>query len=173
MTSTDIVSYNDHASVVAKLRSLAENADKLDPNEVSIQIAMKLASAETVADLLDMADSGATGGRDIVGRPFIVTDRVRWQASSIKSDGPTFEHFAIVPVRLLDTDTEDVITCGGMNVVIALLKLEDFGAIPGEDWIFQFISKDTASGFDTLKIGDGSALPGAQAFVKARAKAAK
>lgn len=164
---TDIQKYKSDEEIVARIGTLITSAEKLDPAVVTMQIARKIASAETIADVLFFAEGGATGGRDIVDRPFVMTERLRWQKSTITNDAAPFEAFVIMTCKMLDDGSEEVVTSGGTQVIMQSLVLTDLGAVPG-DTIYKFVSKPTASGFDTLYLGDGSALPSAQAWQKAQ-----
>lgn len=165
--STTLAKYDTDDKIVARVNQLITSAEKLDPAVVTMQIARKIAQAETIADVLQFAEGGATGGREIVDRPFIMTDSLRWQKSTIVNDAAPFEAFVIMTCKMLDDDSEEVVTSGGTQVIMQALVLTDLGGVPG-DTIYRFVSKPTASGYDTLYLGDGSALPAAQAWLKRR-----
>lgn len=116
----DLLSEAGMSEYVADMKA----TDDESPEAIQVEIARRILSADSVD-----AVWGATRvltARDVLNQP-IVVERVRWITSAHKAGAPKF---AIIEGKRLHGDEPITVSCGAMNVVLTLYKLQKFGALP-------------------------------------------
>jgi len=95
-----------------------------DSTDIQIEIAMRILEAETLEDALRPLSTES--GKEYVNRPFTVLD-VRWRRSSLP--GGKTQRYALI--EGVDAKGEKVtITSGAIQVMVALLKIQNLDALP-------------------------------------------
>lgn len=110
--------------VVAEFLHDMETRDKATPDDVMVEIANRILSAESV-DELWQADK-IVGLQDLLAFPIRV-DKVRFADSRYAEGLPTF---CIIEGVTPTTGDPFVATCGAAKVVLMLYKLDKLGALP-------------------------------------------
>lgn len=113
-----------------------ENAD-----EITLQIALRIVNAATAQDVL--APQEVLHGDEYVGKPFVVRD-VSWRRSRVA--GAAAGRYAFMDI--VDANGEpQVMTCGSVQVVLQLGKLQAMDALPCKVVICTTDAPTAAGGF--------------------------
>lgn len=111
-----------------------------DPEESARAILARILMSETADDVLKSRD--VTHAQDILGEA-IQVDSVTWQRSDHQQASSCY---VVMHGKSLNDDRSMVITCGGRNVMMQLLKLDMIGAFPVKVRI-EKSRKATANGY--------------------------
>jgi hypothetical protein len=120
----------------------------LDPEAATVAIASRILTAESEDDVLGEG-AGALSAEDLNGASFLLRDAVFRKGSY-----GDYSVFVVLTVRMASTHKEEVITCGGENVLAQVKRLKDLGKIPS-DTLMRFETKQTAGGFPVLWLRKG------------------
>lgn len=117
-----------------------------DPEAMSLAIAKRIAEADSWEETFQ--PQTLSSWRDAaMGVPVLIKD-VHLNRSSFDGQGPSV--YAVVTISFPDSQGEmhdEMVTCGGRNVLVQLLNHIRFGKT---DRLVRLTSKDTASGYDVL-----------------------
>lgn len=128
--------------------ALTEDVEVTSASEVAVQIANRILQAESIDDVLGMADSAGTGARDIVGRPFTIMALPVWRkAKEAYKEGSGF--FVVLQLGMKDTNEVIPVTTGAANVLAQLYTMQTKGMLPN-DIVMQFTEKSANSGNEVL-----------------------
>ena len=121
---------------------LASQVD--DPTEVQRQIVARILAAESADDVL--SSQSTTAATDLVGVPLQVAN-VRWMQSRVKD--AAIPVFALIDAVRGDDGSKVLVTCGAIQVMAQLVKLQKLGAFPID---LKIVQKDTptAAGYYPL-----------------------
>lgn len=140
MTS-EIVQRND-ARVVAFLAA-GKDAANVDPERAQLDIVRRILASDSVEDVLVQQE--ATHARDVLGDVLQIVG-IRRQESSVGESGPDF-------YMLLDCVTEEgepfAVTCGSINVMAQLHRLEELDAFPLTARIIE-VGRPTKNGYKPM-----------------------
>lgn len=107
------------------------------PEAIQAEIARRILSAPDI-DAVWRATKVLTA-KDVLNAPILV-ERVRWVTSAHEGGAPKF---AIIEGKRVYGDEPVTISCGALNVVLTLYKLQKFNGLPAKVMIAQ---KPSASG---------------------------
>lgn len=142
--STDLVTL-DEAAVEAALRGeLAQDAQIAiaDPIEVAQDIVRRILEAGDPEQVF--SGGRAVGGREALGRPFILHG-VRWHRSAYAAEGG-LPIFAVLDATFVDTGERVAITTGAVNVMAQVFALARLDALPVQVKIEES-DRPTAAGY--------------------------
>lgn len=111
------------AAISQYLQDMREVDDE-SPEAVQTEIARRILTATTPEAVF-----GATkvlGAKEMLNQPFVV-ERVRWITSAHEGGPPKF---AIIDGHRVHGDEPITLSCGAMNVVLTLYKLQSMNALP-------------------------------------------
>jgi hypothetical protein len=161
MAKTEVVeSFGDMES---KFLALVTDPEVTDPSAISRQIVERILGAGTVDEILGMGDSAGLNAEAVGERSFYTTEPPVWLRSSKGKPGETLGVFAVLRVRFVDDKTENVVTCGGQNVLGQLYALQAKGALDRDFGPVRFTTKPTAAGYEVLWLTKGDEAPKAKA----------
>lgn len=110
---------------------LATDMLKTDDDAME-RIGQDIMGAESVDDVL--GGSGAIGAEDILDIPLTFRGFILRPAHD---DYPDQDAFAVIDATDETTKQDHVITCGGFNVLNALIRLDQLGGFPVEHVMFR------------------------------------
>lgn len=120
--SNEVVSASDQR--VLDFMSAGKSSAVVDPQQAQLDIVRRILSSESVDDVLKQQE--AIHASSVLGRPLRIVG-IRFQESDFTEAGPDF-------YMLVDCVTDDgepySITCGAVNVMAQLWKLDQLGAFP-------------------------------------------
>jgi len=109
---------------LAAFLAAGQSSAVVDPQQATLDIVSRILRSDSVEDVLKRQE--AIHARDVLGEPLHVVG-IRRQESSVGESGPDF-------YMLIDCVTPDgepySVTCGAVNVMAQLHKLEELGAFP-------------------------------------------
>lgn len=115
----------DNAAIAEYVADMGRTNDE-SPENVQIEIAKRILEAPDAASV--WAATQVLTARELLNTP-IVVEKVRWVTSAHKAGPPKF---AVIEGRRKFGDEAFTMTCGAMNVVLTLYKLQKFGALPAD-----------------------------------------
>lgn len=132
------------ATLLEYLRTRTEGVED-ESAAVWESIASEIFSATTADEVL----SGGTvmGAEDVLDVP-LVLHRVEYRASDMADGIP---YYAVLHVTHHGSDKPFVLTCGGVRVVMQVVKLELLGALPYVI-VFKEAAKPTKNGYRPLRL---------------------
>lgn len=113
----------DNAAIAEYITDMRE-ADESSAENVQIEIAKRILEATDAASV--WAATQVLTAADLLNQP-ITVERVRWVTSAHKAGPPKF---AVIEGKRTYGDAPFTMTCGAMNVVLTLYKLQKFDALP-------------------------------------------
>jgi hypothetical protein len=141
---------DDVHPLLAQMIELAESTGfDGDGDDTAWEIAKQIMLAETPDDVLDRNQT-VTHARDILDKPFMLLG-VEFRKSDVNEAQPIF---ALLTARIFGNvykgpDDSELISCGGVNVMAAALRLQELDALPIAVRITQ-AAKPTKAGFYPL-----------------------
>lgn len=124
------------AAITAYLADMRAD-DGESPEAIQAEIARRILSAPDIASVWQATK--VLTAKDVLNAP-IVVERVRWVTSAHEGGAPKF---AIIEGKRVYGDEPVTISCGALNVVLTLYKLQKFDGLPARVMIAQ---KPSASG---------------------------
>lgn len=113
------------AGIEAYLSDMSATEDD-SPEAIQLEIARRILSADSV-DAVWAATKVLTA-KEVLNTPIIV-ERVRWITSAHKGGAPKFAIFEGTNVY---TQAPITVSCGALNVVLTLYKLQKHGGLPAK-----------------------------------------
>jgi hypothetical protein len=126
----------DDAAVEAYLTDMDSVTDD-SPEAIQLEIARRILAAEDESVL--WAATTVKNAKDVLNQPIEVKS-VRWVKSAHSGGAP---RFAIIDGVMVYGGAPVTVSCGGLNVVLTLYKLQKFGSLPAKVTIE---SKPSSSG---------------------------
>lgn len=143
MAKSTAVAPREAHSIIQRLQS----SDKMrtggdDPEAIAFSIAQRIAEAQTPEDVLS-GPGKVTHARDVLMQPFMLED-VELVESELNESIPVY-----MLMHVTRNGQPDVITCGGLSVMVAALRLTELDALPRMVMIMEAEEK-TAAGYRPL-----------------------
>jgi hypothetical protein len=145
--STIVKRTEDVHPLLQRMLELAESTGyDGDSQDAGWEIAKQIMLAETVDDVLNRSQT-VTHARDVLDRPFMLLG-IEFRTSDINPNQPVFALLTarFAGERYRDDEETELISCGGLNVMAAALRLEELEALPRMVQIHQ-ADKATKAGF--------------------------
>lgn len=101
-------------------------ADEESPAAIQSEIARRILSAESIEDV--WAATKVLSAKEILNTPILVK-AVRWVTSAHEEGAPKF---AIIDGENTYSGKPVTVSCGALNVVLTLYKLQKFNALPAK-----------------------------------------
>lgn len=121
---------------VAEFLAAARDQEPVDPQQAALDIVRRILSADAVEDVLKVAE--AVHARDVLGDVLTITG-FQFNESAIGGDGPAF----YMLIECVDGNGEAFkVTCGALNVMAQLFRLNQLGALPGR---FRIVESENAT----------------------------
>lgn len=115
----------DDAAVASYMNDMDATTDD-SPEAIQLEIARRILSADSEAAL--WAATTVLSAKDVQFQPLLVTG-VRWIKSAHEGGAPKF---AIIDAKKIAGDVPVTVSCGGLNVVLTLYKLQKFNSLPAK-----------------------------------------
>jgi hypothetical protein len=115
----------DDRAVEAYLADMNTSTDEA-PESVQLEIARRILQADSPDAVF--AATQTKSARDLLNQPLEVTN-VRWVKSAHEGGAPKF---AVVDATMVFGDAPVTFTCGALNVVLTLYKLQKLNALPAK-----------------------------------------
>lgn len=94
------------------------------PEAIQLEIARRILSADSIDDV--WAATKVLTAKEVLNTPLDV-ERVRWITSAHKGGAPKF---AIIEGKNVYTNAPVTVSCGALNVVLTLYKLQKYDGLP-------------------------------------------
>lgn len=113
------------AAIAAYVSDMRATDDE-SPEAIQAEIARRILSADTLEDV--WAATKVLSAKEILNTPILVNN-VRWVTSAHEGGAPKF---AIIDGENTYTSKPITVSCGALNVVLTLYKMQKFGALPAK-----------------------------------------
>lgn len=139
--STEVVTTSKQRLV--EFLAAAENQAPRDPKQAALDIVERILASESVEEVL--GETQAIHARDVLGNVLTIVG-FTFNQSTLGGDGPAF--YMLIDCADPNGETFKV-TCGAVNVMAQLYRLNELGALPG---LFRIVEsgKETAAGFKPM-----------------------
>jgi hypothetical protein len=115
----------DDSAVAEYMTDMDATSDE-SPEAIQLEIARRILAAPDEKSL--WAATTVKSAKDVVNQP-IEVQHVRWVKSAYAGGAPKF---AIIDGTMVYGGDPVTVSCGGLNVVLTLYKLQKFGSLPAK-----------------------------------------